>query len=49
MNFICFILSLYIQLNPLINLFPNESIDHIKQIIYLFDYMILEYKYLSLI
>ena len=30
MNFICFILSLYIQLNPLIHLFPNESIDYIK-------------------
>lgn len=49
MNFICFILALYIQLNLLIHLFPNESIDHIKQIIYLFDYMILECKSLSFI
>jgi len=30
MNFIYFILALYIQLNPLIYLFLNESIDYFK-------------------
>lgn len=48
MNFICFILDLYIQLNPLIYLFSNEAIDHIKQIIYLSTYIIHKYRYLSL-
>lgn len=48
MNFICFILSVYIQLNPLIKLFPNESIDCIKLMIYLITYIISKCKYLSL-
>lgn len=48
MNFICFILAQYIQLNPLIYLFSNELIHYIKLIIYLFDYIIRKYRYLSL-
>lgn len=44
MNFIYFILSQYIQLNPLIYLFPNESIDCIKQMIYLITYIISMFK-----
>ena len=49
MNFICFILSLHIQLNLLIYLFSNEPIDYIKWIIYLFAYIIRKYRNLSLI